>query len=212
MDLKVSLIKRCRFPVCLSGRKFCHLMLPAVKSTQGEGRRHKKVPIHLLFWNRGTIWTPPAILLVWQTEMWIYVCTDQVCLPINRWGSPRHRYRVPLFDNPLQTSLISPSPATHSPSDSLTQEFLCEHTSSGLCKFYKQRLTCVKTNVIWHFIVVAVSRTCPVRHWIDIPDEKYEKFSILWGGNHMGVAKAHLQQIAPKKGWKSTRALTVQRD
>lgn len=68
--------------------------------------------------------------------------------PHKQVGFPRHRYRVPLFDNPLQTSLISPSAATHSPSDSLTQEFLCEHTSSGLCKFYKQRLTCVKTNVI----------------------------------------------------------------
>lgn len=68
--------------------------------------------------------------------------------PPKQVGFPCHRYRVPLFDNPLQTSLISLSPATHSPSDSPAQEFLREHTSSGLCKFYKQRLTCVKTNVI----------------------------------------------------------------
>lgn len=134
--------------VCLSGRKFCHLMLPTIKKAHKERADVIKKCLSTCCSGTGDHLNPTC------NSFGLADCRVDVCVrrpsvsPHKQVGFPRHRYRVPLFDNPLQTSLISLSPATHSPSDSPAQEFLHEHTSAVLCKFYKQRLTCVKTNVI----------------------------------------------------------------
>lgn len=59
-------------PVCLSGRQFCHLIFPALKSAREEGRHHKisaYPPVVLVL---GEHLNPTCNSLVWQTAMWMY--------------------------------------------------------------------------------------------------------------------------------------------
>lgn len=69
-------------------------MLLALKSTHGDSRHHKKKkkkkenaypPVVL---ELGEHLNPTCNSLVWQTVTCMYVCMDQACLPINRWGFP----------------------------------------------------------------------------------------------------------------------------
>lgn len=68
----------------------------------------------------------------------VYMCVYGPSVsPHKQVGVPRHRYQVPLFDNPLQTSLISATPTTHSPSDKLRN--FCMSTAPWACVCFTSR-------------------------------------------------------------------------
>lgn len=60
--------------VFLSGRKFCHLMLLALKSTQGEGRHHKKKCLSTCCSGIGGGTFEPHLQFFGLADCDVYVC------------------------------------------------------------------------------------------------------------------------------------------